>query len=110
MPSRTGNARAELREFESEGPRARHSLVIGLSDVASWKAGGVKLDAVFVDAGFGSAFPVRLHEAIKTLKDLETGGRLVGLSSHHPELQVGIPAKLEIRGGKRGSSAAFSVP
>ena len=106
----SGQTRPTVTLSGGEGFMASLSLALGLSDVVQSNAGGVKLDAVFVDEGFGSLSPVHLEEAIKTLKDLQMGGRLVGLISHLPELQVRIPAKLEIRGGRGGSSAAFRVP
>lgn len=93
-----------------EGFMASLSLALGLSDVVQANAGGIKLEAVFVDEGFGSLSPAHLDEAIKTLQNLQEGGRMVGLISHVPELQQRIKAKLEIKGGRHGSTTRFVLP
>ena len=69
--------------------------------------GGVRLDAIFVDEGFGSLDPEALDLALKTLADLRTGGRMVGLISHVPELREQIAHRLHVRKSIRGSQVSW---
>jgi len=72
-------------------------------------AGGIRLDAIFVDEGFGSLDPEALDHAIATLKDLQQSGRLVGIVSHVAELKEWIDARLELKATQSGSVARFAV-
>jgi exonuclease SbcC len=92
-----------------EGFQASLSLALGLSDVVQRHAGGIRLDTVFIDEGFGSLDPEALDLALRTLEDLQQGGRLVGLISHLEEIKARIPARLEVIPGPGGSRAAFRV-
>lgn len=85
------------------------SLALGLSDVVQSYSGGIFLDALFIDEGFGSLDPEALDLAIRALTDLQSGGRLVGVISHVPELRERIPARLEVIPGPSGSRARFEV-
>lgn len=85
------------------------SLALGLADVVQTYSGGINLDTIFVDEGFGSLDPESLDLALKTLIDLQQGGRLVGIISHVPELRERIDARLEITVSDMGSRAAFKV-
>lgn len=64
---------------------------------------------MFIDEGFGSLDPEALDLAIRTLIDLQQGGRLVGIISHVPELKERIDARLEVAPAHRGSTACFRV-
>jgi exonuclease SbcC len=70
-------------------------------------AGGIRLDTLFVDEGFGSLDPEALDLAMNALIDLQQGGRLVGVISHVPELRERIDVRLEIVPDRRGSTARF---
>jgi exonuclease SbcC len=70
-------------------------------------AGGIRLDAIFVDEGFGTL--EALDFAIRNLKDLQQAGRMVGIISHVAELKEWIGARLELRDSQAGSEAAFVV-
>lgn len=83
--------------------------LFGLSDVVQAYAGGIRLDTILVDEGFGSLDPESLDMAIRTLTDLQKGGRLVGIISHVAELKERISTRLEITPGPRGSSASFNL-
>ena len=72
-------------------------------------AGGIRLETIFVDEGFGTLDPEALDLAIRALRDLQQGGRLVGIISHVTELKELIDARLEITRERRGSSARFVV-
>ena len=83
------------------------ALALGLADVVQSHAGGIRLDTIFVDEGFGTLDPEALELAIAALRDLQQGGRLVGIISHVAELKELIPARLEVMPDRRGSSAKF---
>ncbi len=85
------------------------SLALGLSDVVQSYSGGISLDTIFVDEGFGSLDPEALDLALKTLIDLQKGGRMVGIISHVPELRERIDARLEISMSDQGSIASFKI-
>ena len=69
--------------------------------------GGIRLDAIFVDEGFGTLDPESLDFAIRALKDLQQAGRLVGIISHVAELKEWIDARLLLSSTQSGSSATF---
>jgi exonuclease SbcC len=85
------------------------SLALGLADVVQSYSGGISLDTIFVDEGFGTLDPESLDFAMKTLIDLQKGGRLVGIISHVPELKERIDARLEVMPADRGSIARFNI-
>jgi exonuclease SbcC len=72
-------------------------------------AGGIRLDAIFVDEGFGTLDTEALDFAIRALKDLQQAGRMVGIISHVTELREWIDARLEVKAGSAGSVAEFVV-
>ncbi len=86
------------------------ALALGLSDVVQAYAGGMRLDTILVDEGFGTLDPEALELAMRALVDLQRGGRLVGIISHVPELKERIGARLEVIPGERGSRAVFHLP
>ena len=92
-----------------ESFKASLSLALGLSDVVQSSAGGVSLDTMFVDEGFGTLDPQSLDNAIDSLLELQRGGRLVGIISHVEELKERIDAKLEVVSTQKGSKAEFSI-
>jgi exonuclease SbcC len=85
------------------------SLALGLADVVQSYAGGIRLETIFVDEGFGTLDPESLDLAIRALRDLQKGGRLVGIISHVTELKEWIDARLEVTPGRAGSVARFVV-
>lgn len=93
-----------------ESFQAALSLALGLSEVVQAYAGGIRLDTIFVDEGFGSLDPEALDLAINTLIDLQQSGRMVGVISHVPELRERIDVRLEVTAGKTGSRAQFRLP
>jgi exonuclease SbcC len=80
---------------------------LGLADVVQSYAGGVILDTIFIDEGFGSLDSEALDAATQALIDLQKGGRLVGIISHVPELRERIHIRLEVAAHKDGSTARF---
>ena len=84
------------------------SLALGLAAVVKNSAGGINLDTIFIDEGFGSLDAETLDFAINALTDLQNeSGRLVGIISHVEELKQRIPARLEVTKTKHGSTAKF---
>jgi exonuclease SbcC len=71
------------------------------------RTGGIHLETVFIDEGFGSLDPEALDLAIRALMDLQKGNRLVGIISHVPELKERIDVRLEVTRTARGSSVRF---
>lgn len=74
--------------------QASLSLALGLSDEIQSNSGGIELDTMFVDEGFGSLDEDSLDQAIRALKDLSQGSRLVGIVSHVSELKERIDKKI----------------
>lgn len=107
--SYTGTERPVNTFSGGESFLASLSLALGLADVVQTYAGGIRLETMFVDEGFGSLDPEALELAFRALVDLQKDGRLVGIISHVPELRERIDARLEVTPGRRGSSARFVV-
>ncbi len=107
LDSHTGMARPVATLSGGEGFMASLSLALGLADVVQSQAGGIHLDAIFVDEGFGSLDGEMLDNAIQTLRDLRANGRLVGIISHVTALRDAIDVRLEVTGGHSGSSTKF---
>lgn len=105
----TGRARPAATLSGGESFLASLSLALGLADVVQEYAGGVHLDAMFIDEGFGSLDSESLDLAMKTLQELKGQNRLIGLISHVGGLEERIPAKLRVTKTQTGSTAAFEV-
>ncbi len=103
----SGTARATSTLSGGEGFMAALSLALGLADVVQSELGGTKLEAVFVDEGFGTLDPEALDLAMKTLSELQAGGRMVGVISHVPELKDQILRRLFVRKTPEGSRALW---
>lgn len=89
-----------------ESFQASLSLALGLSDEIQAQAGGIRLDAMFVDEGFGSLDEEALNLAIKALDDLAEGRRLVGIISHVSELKTRIERQIVVVKERNGGSRA----
>ena len=81
------------------------ALALGLSDVVLRRSGGLRLDSLFVDEGFGSLDEETLDDAVRALEGLRENGRLVGVISHVPELRRRITARIEVKRTADGASA-----
>lgn len=108
MDHHTGITRSVKTLSGGEGFKAALSLALGLADVVQAHAGGVQLDTLFIDEGFGTLDDVSLQQAIDCLKDLQESNRLLGIISHVPALKNEIHAKLAITPSHRGSSLVFN--
>jgi exonuclease SbcC len=105
----TGKERHVKTLSGGESFKASLSLALGLADVIQSYAGGVHIETMFVDEGFGSLDPESLDSAISALMELRNIGRLVGIISHVAELRERLDAKLDVTLGKSGSHAKFVV-
>jgi DNA repair protein SbcC/Rad50 len=105
--SYTGEKRPVSTLSGGEGFLASLALALGLADVVQSYAGGIRLDTLFVDEGFGSLDPESLDHAVETLMHLRRDGRIVGIISHVPALKERIDVRLEIERGRGGSTAIF---
>jgi DNA repair protein SbcC/Rad50 len=106
----TANTRPVSTLSGGESFQAALALALGLSEVVQAYAGGIRLDTIFIDEGFGSLDPEALDLAIDTLLDLQQSGRMVGVISHVPELRERIDVRLEVLAGVAGSRAVFHLP
>jgi DNA repair protein SbcC/Rad50 len=86
-----------------EGFLAALALALGLSDVVQAEAGGVKLDAIFIDEGFGHLDDQTLDRALDTLRDLIGNARALGVISHIDAVKQQIPVGFEVTPQLRGS-------
>ena len=87
-----------------ESFQASLSLALGLSEEIQSSAGGVRLDTMFVDEGFGSLDGESLQQAIRALSGLAEGNRLVGIISHVAELKEKIDRQILVTKEKSGGS------
>ncbi|HEX4832057.1 MAG TPA: SbcC/MukB-like Walker B domain-containing protein, partial [Trebonia sp.] len=79
------------------------ALALGLADVVTAEAAGTRMEALFVDEGFGTLDEDTLEEVMTVLDGLREGGRMVGIVSHVSELRQRVPAQVHVRKGHHGS-------
>lgn len=91
-----GSERSVRTLSGGESFQASLSLALGLSDEIQSHAGGIQLDAMFVDEGFGSLDEESLNQAMKALEGLTQGNRMVGIISHVAELKERIEKKIVV--------------
>ena len=87
-----------------ESFQASLSLALGLSDEVQSSAGGIRLDTMFVDEGFGSLDEESLQQAVRALSSLTEGNRLVGIISHVGELKEKIDRQILVKKDREGGS------
>ncbi|MDX1356147.1 MAG: SMC family ATPase [Halomonas venusta] len=100
----TGKSRSVATLSGGESFMAALALALGLSDVVQAYAGGIQLDTLFIDEGFGSLDQDALDQAIAMLSELQMGGRMIGIISHVSELKEQMPVRVEVRASRFGSS------
>ncbi len=100
----SGKVRPVATLSGGESFMAALSLALGLSDVVQAYAGGIKLDTLFIDEGFGSLDAESLELAIRTLSDLQATGRMIGIISHVAELKEQLALRIDVLADRGGSS------
>lgn len=106
----TGKIRSEASLSGGETFIASLALALGLSDEISGENGGIKIDTLFIDEGFGSLSDDYLEKAIRTIEKLSYDNKFIGLISHVKELKNSIDAKIEVKYSKtEGSSLKVVV-
>lgn len=100
----TGHLRDVKTLSGGEKFNASLCLALGMADVIQSYEGGISLETMFIDEGFGSLDEESLNKAIDTLIDLQQSGRMIGVISHVQELKQAIPAILEVKKTKEGYS------
>ncbi|QIB69531.1 SMC family ATPase [Aminipila butyrica] len=99
-----GSQRSVKTLSGGESFQASLSLALGLSDEIQSSAGGIRLDTMFVDEGFGSLDEGALDQAMRALSQLTEGNRLVGIISHVAELKDRIDKQVVVTKDRRGGS------
>ncbi|CAN3984090.1 AAA family ATPase [Kitasatospora purpeofusca] len=102
----TGTERDTATLSGGESFFASLALALGLADVVTDEAGGMPLDTLFIDEGFGSLDEHTLEEVMDVLDGLRERDRAVGIVSHVADLRSRIPAQLMVRKGRHGSTLA----
>lgn len=106
----TAKVRSVATLSGGESFMAALSMALGLSDVVQAYAGGIKLDTLFIDEGFGSLDQDSLELAIRTLMDLQSAGRMVGVISHVTEMKEQIGSRIDIVKSAMGSKVELVLP
>jgi exonuclease SbcC len=106
----TGKTRPVATLSGGESFMAALSLALGLSDVVQAYAGGIRLDTLFIDEGFGSLDAESLDLAIRALVDLQATGRMIGIISHVAELKEQMPLRLDVIADRAGSRVRLVKP
>ncbi|MFJ5955102.1 AAA family ATPase [Paenarthrobacter sp. NPDC092416] len=104
----TGQRRDTSTLSGGESFMASLSLALGLADVVQQEAGGVDIETLFVDEGFGSLDEQALEQVMDSLEGLRDGGRVVGLVSHVAEMKQRISSQLQVVKGRNGSSVRIA--
>ena len=94
--------------FPEENPfMAALAMALGMADIVQRTAGKVRLEAMFIDEGFGSLDEESREQAIRVLRELAGEERQVGIISHVEELKKQLDRKLVIRKDREGSHLSF---
>lgn len=105
----TGAVRSAKTLSGGETFMASLALALGLADVVAAEAGGLVLDTLFIDEGFGSLDADTLDAVMGVLDELRAGGRVVGVVSHVDEMRQRIPSRLHVLRGRTGSQLQATV-
>ncbi|MFS0714159.1 SMC family ATPase [Microbacterium sp. 2P01SA-2] len=104
LDAHTGRLRSPQSLSGGETFLASLALALGLAEVVTGRAGGIRLDTLFVDEGFGSLDPETLELAMRTLDELRAGGRTVGVISHVEGMKEQLAAQIVVEATREGPS------
>jgi DNA repair protein SbcC/Rad50 len=105
----TGHRRSVNNLSGGESFKASLSLALGLSDTVSSNLGGLQMDALFIDEGFGTLDQKSIESALDILLNLSEANKLVGIISHREELVEAIPQQIRVKKTRRGSELEFEL-
>ncbi|MEV0359076.1 AAA family ATPase [Nocardia sp. NPDC050697] len=105
----TGAVRPAKTLSGGETFMASLALALGLADTVAAESGGIVLDTLFIDEGFGGLDADTLDAVMGVLDELRAGGRVVGIVSHVDEMRQRIPSRLHVVRGREGSSLRATV-
>ena len=105
----TGHRRPVGNLSGGESFKASLSLALGLSDTVSMNLGGIQMDALFIDEGFGTLDRKSIDNAMNILINLSGTGKLVGVISHREELMANISQQIRVKKTKDGSSLTIET-
>ena len=105
----TGHRRPVGNLSGGESFKASLSLALGLSDTVSSNLGGIQMDALFVDEGFGTLDRKSIENAMDILVNLSGANKLVGIISHREELMENIPQQIRVTKTKNGSTIVIDT-
>ncbi|MBQ9065438.1 MAG: SMC family ATPase [Blautia sp.] len=109
LDNSTGHRRPVGNLSGGESFKASLSLALGLSDTVSMNLGGIQMDALFVDEGFGTLDRKSIESAMDILINLSGTSKLVGIISHREELMENIPQQIRVKKTKDGSRLAIET-
>lgn len=103
LDNHTGHRRPVGNLSGGESFKASLSLALGLSDTVSTNVGGIQMDALFIDEGFGTLDRKSIENAMDILLNLSSSNKLVGIISHREELKENIPQQIRVTKTRKGS-------
>ena len=105
----TGHRRPVGNLSGGESFQASLSLALGLSDTVSSNLGGIQMDALFIDEGFGTLDRKSIDHAMEILVNLSGTNKLVGIISHREELMENIPQQIKVKKTRTGSQLSVEA-
>ncbi|MCV9993987.1 SMC family ATPase [Paeniglutamicibacter sp. ZC-3] len=109
LDSWTGVKRDTQTLSGGESFMASLSLALGLADVIQQQSGGIDIETLFVDEGFGSLDGETLEQVMDALEMLRSGGRVIGVVSHVAEMKQRIATRLNVHKGRNGSTVSLQI-
>lgn len=105
----TGYSRPASNLSGGESFKASLSLALGLADMVSNNAGGIQMDALFIDEGFGTLDRKSIDNSLEVLLKLSSTNKLIGVISHREELMANIPQKIMVKKDNHGSRMEIKI-
>ena len=109
LDSWTGVRRDTQTLSGGESFMASLSLALGLADVIQHQSGGIDIETLFVDEGFGSLDAETLEQVMDALEALRSGGRVIGVVSHVADMKQRITTQLQVHKGRNGSTVSMDI-